>query len=167
MTGKPLPQLPGWHCFACDPTHDKGLHLTFTAFPPNRIRTKVTLSDDYTGIDSIVHGGILATIFDELMSWGLFRWRRKLHVTAHLEQRMRLPVLAGVPLVAEAEVEESHSASRARVTARMWAADDPDTILAQSTALFLVAPDSALDTVPADQRADLEALFASFAATDA
>ena len=46
MVGERLPVLERWHCFACDPKHDKGLRLAFETAGENRLRTEVTLTED-------------------------------------------------------------------------------------------------------------------------
>ena len=164
MVGERLPVLERWHCFACDPKHDKGLRLTFETTGENRLRTEVTLTDDYVGVDSIVHGGIIATIFDDVMMWCVLRFRKRFHVTVSMEQRLRRPVFAGVPLVAEAAVEEEHSDGRVSLSARLWAQEDPETTLAEGTGLFIETPRHLLDLIPDDQRSELERLFEQFSA---
>ena len=152
MVGERLPVLERWHCFACDPKHDKGLRLAFETAGENRLRTEVTLTEDYVGVDSIVHGGIIATIFDDVMMWCVLRFRKRFHITVSMEQRLRRPVFAGVPLVAEAAVEEEHSDGRVRLSARLWAQEDPETTLAEGTGLFIETPRHLLDLIPDDQR---------------
>jgi acyl-coenzyme A thioesterase PaaI-like protein len=164
VVGERLPMLESWHCFGCDPNHDKGLRLTFKTAGENRLRTEVTLTGDYVGVDSIIHGGIIATIFDDVMMWCLLRFQNRFYVTARMEQRLQRPVFAGVPLVAEAAIEEEHSDGRVRLSARLWAQDDPETILAEGTGLFIETPAHLLDLIPDDQRSEMERLFEQCAA---
>ncbi len=164
MVGERLPVLERWHCFGCDPEHDKGLGLTFETAGENRLRTEVTLTDDYVGVDSIVHGGTIATIFDDVMMWCVLRFRKRFHVTVRMEQRLRRPVFAGMPLVAEATVEEELSDGRVSLSARLWAQEDPETTLAEATGLFIETPRHLLDLIPGDQRSEMERLFERFPA---
>jgi acyl-coenzyme A thioesterase PaaI-like protein len=107
-----LPALRTWHCFGCDPNHAKGLRLRFTAPAPDSLRSEFTLSDDYTGVGSIVHGGIIATIFDDVMMWCLLRHRRRFFVTTEMNQQLLRPALAGQPLRAEARTRASTRPAR-------------------------------------------------------
>lgn len=162
-----LAKLPHWHCFGCDPKHPKGLHLGFDAVGPDHIRCEVTLTGDYVGAESIVHGGIITTVFDDAMMWCLLRFRHRFYLTAHMEQRFRRPTPAGVPLIAEAVIEEDLSDGRVRLNTRLYATQDPNTTLAEGSGVFVEAPPRMLDLMSADQRSEIEDLVHSFAVADA
>ena len=53
-------------CFACAPTHKQGLHLQFES---SGIQTtcRVEIHSEHQSYDGIVHGGIIATLFDATM----------------------------------------------------------------------------------------------------
>ena len=53
-------------CFACAPTHERGLHLQYES---NGIHTtcRVELNRDYQSYEGVVHGGIIATLLDSTM----------------------------------------------------------------------------------------------------
>ena len=161
-----LPAVQTWHCFGCDPNHAKGLRLRFTAPAPDLLRSEFTLSDDYTGFASIVHGGILATIFDDVMMWCLLRHRRRLFVTSEMNQQLLRPALAGQPLRAEARIAEGDD-DRLVLLASLAALHEPGRPLAQGAGTFVPVPPRLLESVPADQREEIERLFAEFAVADA
>ena len=160
-----LPAVQAWHCFGCDPNHAKGLRLRFTAPAPDLLRSEFTLSDDYTGFASIVHGGIIATIFDDVMMWCLLRHRRRLFVTTEMSQQLLRPALAGQPLCAEARIAEEDD-DRMVLEASLAALHEPDRPLAQGTGAFVPLPPRLVESVPADQREEIERLFAEFAEAD-
>jgi len=160
-----LPALATFNCFACSPTHPKGLHLRFRSDGPDRVRSDVTLGGDFVGLGTVVHGGIVATVFDEAMAWVLYRHRYAPHLTATMEVRFRGTIAADTPLVVRAWIEEDRG-SRVRVAADLAAASDPDRPLAEAKGLYVRAPDAVLDEVPRDQRDELVAVFDRFRAQD-
>jgi len=157
-----LQALPHFHCFACDPHHPKGLRLRFDVAGPDRLRSEFTVSGDYVGADRFVHGGIVATVFDDLMKWCLLRFRRRPHITVQMEQRFRHPIFADTPLIGEAAIVEDLPYERVRLTATLVAADDPGMILAEGSAVFAVTPPALLELIPHEQVTEFNALFATF-----
>jgi len=160
-----LPDLTSWNCFACGQDHPKGLRLTFTAPAPDRIRSEFRVSTDHVGLGAVVHGGIVATIFDEAMVWTLYRWRYQPHVTAKMEQRFRAAVEADTDLVAEAWID-SDRGRRRTVAAQIVAAADPATILAEASGTYLPLASNLLAGLPDHQVSELETVFAHFRALD-
>jgi len=160
-----LPAPRTWHCFGCDPNHAKGLRLRLTAPATDAVRSEFTLSDDDTGFASIVHGGIIATIFDDVMMWCPLRHRRRFFVTTEMNQQLLRPALAGQPLRAEARIAEEDG-DRVLLEACLVALDEPGRPLAQGAGAFVPLPARLLDVVPADQREEMERLFAEFAEAD-
>jgi acyl-coenzyme A thioesterase PaaI-like protein len=72
---------------------------------PRMAWTTLTLDRDFQGWDGIAHGGIIATILDEVMAWSLAAtddWG----VTARMSIAFRAPVPIGVPLRAEGRLRE-------------------------------------------------------------
>lgn len=160
-----LPDLTSWNCFACGQSHPKGLRLRFTAPERDRIRSEFEVSTDHTGLGAVVHGGIVATIFDEAMVWTLYRWRFQPHVTATMTQRFRGTILADIPLVADAWIAEDRG-RRKMVEATIARADEPDRALAHASGVYVPVPDGALDDLTDEQRAELAAVFARFRELD-
>jgi acyl-coenzyme A thioesterase PaaI-like protein len=157
----PLPTLRTWHCFGCDPAHPKGLRLPFTVPGSDRLRSDFSLDRDYTGVGSIVHGGIIATVFDDVMMWCLLRHRRRFYVTTQMEQRLLRPALADVALRAEATIGEE-TAERVTLHAVLSTVDDPATPLARGSGTFVPMPERLAALLPAEQRAEMEQLFVGF-----
>lgn len=159
-----LPDLTSWNCFACGQQHPKGLRLRFTAPAPEHIRSDFEVSTDHVGLGTVVHGGIVATIFDEAMVWTLYRWRYAPHVTARMEQRFRGAILAETPLTVEARITEDRGRRR-RVEASITHPGS-DRALAEASGVYLpVDPDTLTELSPR-QRTDLEDVFARFRALD-
>ena len=155
-----LPSLTSFRCFACGQDHPNGLRLRFTETPLG-VRSEFSIGPDHVGLGEVVHGGIVATVFDEAMAWTLYRHKYAPHLTATMEQRFRRPIMSGTPLVVEATITDDRG-SRVKVSAELTTPGDPDDPLASASGLYVRAPDSVLDDLSDEQRADLARVFATF-----
>ena len=160
-----LPVLETFTCFACSPHNPRGLHLRFADGGPDRITGRIELPDDVNGLGGVAHGGIVATVLDEAMAWVLYRHRMAVYVTATMTQRFRGTVRTGVPLAVEATIDDDGD-RRIRASARVADADRPDRPLAEGSGLYVRAPETTLDALPAEQRRELDELFARFRELD-
>ncbi len=90
------------HCFGCGPANPQGLHLVFTTDTsnPDAITATAHLQLDrmHEGPPGHIHGGILATLFDEAMS-KLNRPLNVLAMTRHMEVDYLRPAPLYQPLV--------------------------------------------------------------------
>jgi uncharacterized protein (TIGR00369 family) len=70
MDGIPTIDERASHCFGCGPSNPQGLHLTFTTetSPTVITTTQVNLTRLHEGPRGFIHGGIIATLLDEVMS---------------------------------------------------------------------------------------------------
>lgn len=76
MTLKKLFNSDEHNCFACSPSNPYGLHLELFT-DESIVMSKITLPEHFSGWRRVVHGGILATLLDEIMGWaGLYLLRR-------------------------------------------------------------------------------------------
>ena len=92
------------HCFACGETNPIGMGLHIE-LGDGAARTEWTVGDDYVGWSDKAHGGIIATLLDEVMAWApssFDSWA----VTAELSVRYRSPAAPGETLVATGRVTE-------------------------------------------------------------
>jgi hypothetical protein len=62
------------NCFGCAPGNMRGLRLTFRHDEAGRISTDVCLGRDFESFPGIIHGGLVATVMDEVLA------RASLHV---------------------------------------------------------------------------------------
>ncbi len=87
------------HCFVCGPQNANGLQLTFQLDADTGITRSEFVPDlTYQGYKGVVHGGILASLMDEVMAHSL--WQRDIPaVTAKLSLRYRNPVPVGEQLL--------------------------------------------------------------------
>src|SRR5574337_2136552 len=85
-------------CFVCVNQNGDGLHLDFELIGDDRIRTEFTPLKRFQGRKDILHGGLIATILDEVMVNGAFL-RQIMAVTTKLEIRLRRPAAIGERLI--------------------------------------------------------------------
>jgi uncharacterized protein (TIGR00369 family) len=98
-------ELDEHNCFGCGSLNAHGLRMTMHV-EPGRAWSELTLSDQFEGWEGVIHGGILATLLDEVMGWALADgddWG----VTARLNVEYRKPVHVGASIRAEGWVERS------------------------------------------------------------
>ena len=98
MLLKPNPENK---CFGCGGANPRGMHLTFEQDDAtNRIRGAFRLGREYQGGANFIHGGIIATVLDEVMG-KVCRFRNARAVTAELT----IEYLKPVPIDADLEIE--------------------------------------------------------------
>ena len=67
----PFVGTENYRCFGCAPHHPNGLRLRFER-DGQQVRARWRPSAEYQGYSAIVHGGIQATLLDEVSSWAIF-----------------------------------------------------------------------------------------------
>lgn len=130
------------NCFGCGATNPWGLHLQFFAEPDGAVRTRWVPQLNHQGYEGMVHGGIISTVFDEVMAWAISSagiWA----VTGRLNTTFRKPVEIGVPTIARAEVVEALSRTVEVKATIVREADQ--VLLAEATGLFVRVPQETAD----------------------
>jgi len=84
-------------CFGCGQANPDGLRLDFLLAEDGSVVCLPTIPDIYEGPPGIVHGGIIATLLDEVMSKTV-RALGLTGLTSQLEIVYRFPVHSGVPI---------------------------------------------------------------------
>ena len=89
---EPAPENP---CFGCGAANPRGMHLHFeTDEERQRIVGRFRLGAEYQGAHGFIHGGIIATVLDEVMS-KVSRFSNVRAVTAELNVEYLKPVPCG------------------------------------------------------------------------
>jgi uncharacterized protein (TIGR00369 family) len=85
---------PGNHCFGCSPHNPRGLQLVFEQDPDGATLASYAIGDDLCGTDGVAHGGIQATLLDEVMGMAVRAAAGSAArlVTAEFQLRYRRPV---------------------------------------------------------------------------
>jgi uncharacterized protein (TIGR00369 family) len=88
-------------CFGCGDSNPRGMHLRFERDDQRqRFAGKFSLGPEYQGATGYVHGGIIATVLDEVMS-KVSRFFDVRAVTAELTVEFLKPVRVGQELTVE------------------------------------------------------------------
>ncbi|MEM7412309.1 MAG: PaaI family thioesterase [Myxococcota bacterium] len=88
-------------CFGCGHQNAQGLRLVFRVTGPDAVEADYTAPEHFCGAPNVVHGGIQATLLDEVMGIAVHVGSggdRAEHVTAEMSLRYRRPAHAGRPL---------------------------------------------------------------------
>ena len=87
---KPIPfmqELPHTHsCFVCGESNPQGLKLRFHT-DGRVVETRFTPRPEHIGFKGVVHGGLLATVLDEIMVWACAVQTKRFAFCAELNVR--------------------------------------------------------------------------------
>ena len=99
-----MTELPHTHsCFVCGESNPIGLNLRFET-DGKTVRTRFTPRPEHIGFKGVVHGGIIATLLDEIMVWACMAQTKRLAYCAELTVRFLNPLRPGEATIATAEL---------------------------------------------------------------
>ena len=98
---KPLPHTHS--CFVCGEANPSGLKLRFET-DGHIVRAKFTPRTEHIGFKGVVHGGITATVLDEIMVWACAVATRRFAYCAELNVRYLHPLSPGVEVIVAGEL---------------------------------------------------------------
>lgn len=90
----PYANMEGYNCFGCSPDNTFGLQMEFYE-KGDEVLCDWTPADHFGGYKSVLHGGIQATLLDEIASWAIQVKLKTAGVTANIDLRYKLPVHVG------------------------------------------------------------------------
>ncbi len=125
------------NCFACGSLNEHGLQLDLH-LADGRSWTELALPARFEGWVGVTHGGIIATLLDEVMAWSLVA-QGNWGVTARLAVDFRRPVPVGVPIRAEGWVVRSR---RRLVDTAAHIVDAGGMVLATADAVYVSADET-------------------------
>jgi uncharacterized protein (TIGR00369 family) len=120
---KPLPNNRDHNCFGCSPTNPSGLQMSFWAGESD-VTSHVTVPGHLCGWNNLVHGGVLSTILDEIMSWATIHLLRQIPMTKSISVDFIKPVYVGKPLKVKGRVLEKIDRREALMEGTILNADD-------------------------------------------
>ena len=94
----PYARLTGYNCFGCNPGNPLGLKMEFYE-DGDEIVCRWQPDRHYQGFHDILHGGIQATMMDEIASWVVFIKLDTAGVTYCLDTKYRKPVRISAGLI--------------------------------------------------------------------
>jgi len=104
----PYAEYPEYNCFGCSPNNPIGLQMEFFKEDDEIISTW-TPGENFQGFHDILHGGIQATMMDEIASWVVFVILETAGLTYRLQTTFRKPVrISKGPLTLRAKLKEQN-----------------------------------------------------------
>jgi len=116
LVAKIRTEYPG--CFACGVDNPVGLHLDPGGMEGDEAVAHFRPIDHHAGAGDTLHGGLAATVLDEIMVWAAILTHRVLAVTGTMDLRYRHPVSVEDEITVRGRVEE-RSGRRLRCSGRL------------------------------------------------
>lgn len=95
----------GYNCFACCPSNPFGLKMEFYEDGEDVVCLWDSRNEYQSWVNTL-HGGIQATLMDEIGGWVVSRKLQTTGMTSHLNVKYRNPVPTGVTLEIRARLKE-------------------------------------------------------------
>jgi uncharacterized protein (TIGR00369 family) len=120
-------------CFVCGKRNVEGLQLDFELVGEDRIRTEFVAPKRLQGWKDVLHGGIVATVLDEVMV-NVAYLRGIVAVSARLEITLRRPAPIGARLVFFGQIVKRGPRT---LRVKAWAERENGTMVAEATGLLM------------------------------
>jgi uncharacterized protein (TIGR00369 family) len=130
-----IPNSRNHNCFGCSPVNPSGLQMKFFT-DGQAVYSRVRVPEHLCGWSNIVHGGVLTTILDEIMSWSAIHILKRIALTHRMSVEFVKPVQVGGELQAEARVREAGAKNDAVTEGAIY--DPRGDVCARATAHFKV-----------------------------
>lgn len=130
-----LPNRETHNCFGCSPINPSGLQMKFYT-RDSSVFSRLTVPDHLCGWDRLVHGGVISTILDEVMSWTGIYLLKQITMTKSMTVDFIKPVYINSELKAEGLVLEKTGKHEALLEGRLY--NQEGTLCARSRATFVI-----------------------------
>lgn len=138
-------QAQSRHCFVCGVENPFGLKMKFYTIAPGVVETHYTAHEHHQGYPGIVHGGIIASMMDEVMGRVFMGEENpRFMVTGELKIRYRKPVPIGQELTLRGEAVKDNGRI-AKATGCIMASDG--TVLVEGEILVVNIPNHLIQPV--------------------
>ena len=130
-----MKELPHTHsCFVCGESNPYGLKLRFET-DGQVVRARFRPQREHIGFKGVVHGGLIATVLDEIMVWACAVNTRQFAFCAELNVRFLKPLSPGeeVSVIGELVINRKGKIFEAKSSLR----NSEDVILAEGSGKYL------------------------------
>lgn len=134
---KPLPMPSHNSCFGCGSGNAMGLGMKFHS-DGRSVASSLTVPSHLCGWPHVVHGGIVATIFDEIMGWTAIYLMKKVVLTKRLSVDFLKTTPVNQPLFVEGWVADRPDERHVVIHAAIHTPDND--ISARAEGLFTLFP---------------------------
>lgn len=126
-----------YHCFGCSPNNSHGLNLRFWE-DNETLHCHVEPNRFVEGYRDVMHGGIQATVHDEIAAWFVYAVCGTAGVTAALNVTYRKPaIMSKGALKLSCELKEEN---RRMVTLHTKLCADDGTLLSEAEVKYIIFP---------------------------
>ncbi len=94
-------------CFGCGPHNHRGWRLRFER-EGDSVVTRFTPREGEDGPPGIFHGGLQATLADELAGWTLMGLKGRMGFTTSMQVRLMRPIRVGEEIVGRGRIASEH-----------------------------------------------------------
>ncbi len=127
-----------YHCFGCSPGNDTGLRMNFYE-EGDDVFCEWTPRPEFEGYNNILHGGIQATLMDEIASWTIYVKAGTGGMTRRMETRYKHPVFTDKgPVTLKARIK---STVRRLVTVEVELQDSSGKICSEGEVEYFIFPE--------------------------
>jgi uncharacterized protein (TIGR00369 family) len=132
-------------CFVCGESNPAGLKLRFET-DGRLVQTRFVPRAEHVGFRQTVHGGLTATLLDEIMVWACAVQTKRFAFCAELKVRFLNPVRPGEALVASGELVSNRRGKLFEARAELR--DQAGCVLASASGKYLpIKPGEVADMV--------------------
>jgi uncharacterized protein (TIGR00369 family) len=136
---KLLANMENHNCFGCSPVNPSGLQMKFYA-NQETVNSWLKVPAHFCGYSTLIHGGVISTILDEIMSRTAIYKFKNFIMTKSITVDFIKPLYIEREIRAEGRVLEKLNRTKARIEGFLY--NDKDELCAKSTGLFaLFTPD--------------------------
>ena len=132
---KHLPNRETHNCFGCSPINASGLQMKFYT-RDSAVISRLTVPAHLCGWDRLVHGGVISTILDEIMSWTGIYMLKQITMTKSMTVDFIKPVYINSELKIEGNVLEKTGKHEALLEGRLY--NEKGTLCAKSRGNFAI-----------------------------
>ena len=141
-------------CFVCGEANPFGLRLKFET-DGQVVRARFTPKTEHNGFKQTVHGGVLATLLDEIMVWACAVRTKRFAYCAELTVRFQNPARPGEALTATGELVSNRRNKLFEAKGELRRPEG--VVVASATGKYLPIPDTALADLLTDIVGDVSA----------
>jgi acyl-coenzyme A thioesterase PaaI-like protein len=153
--------LPHTHsCFVCGDSNASGLKLRFET-DGRMVQARFVPRPEHAGFKQTVHGGIIATVLDEIMVWACAVQSRRFAYCAELNVRFASPLRPGEEALLTGELVSNRRNKLFEAAGEMR--DGSGRLLASATGKYLPLKETEIPEMLADFVGDTGGLFAPLA----
>jgi uncharacterized protein (TIGR00369 family) len=130
---KKLPNRESHNCFGCGRSNTSGLRMEFYT-DGAAVFSWLEIPGHLCGWNDIVHGGVVSTVMDEIMTWASMSLLRRYILTRSITVDFLKPVYIGRKIRAEGRVREKISEREAVMEGALY--DEAGNLCARATGTF-------------------------------